>query len=496
MNYSIHCKRVHKVNLFLTFCLILLIVVPLIYLRGFDASKLYIISGVVVAGLATINYFIPSPDKIKGLFFALLPLTVIFALFFLDHFAVNKHYILFFSIIMVGLYFDKQLILIFSAVVSAYIFILYTYVPTNFLGAEYNIPLLITVYSIVCGALAALYFLTDAGTRLISQSTNKEQEAQKFVQQLTEILQKINQSAIKLNQSTENVRLNMDRINQNSQSILEAAEQMATAIGSEEQNISEISSAIQVALNNIDKTATISQELSAESQQINRDMQENGDKINRVTAYMETLRDSIETATSTVDELQESLQMVDSLLNGIVNIARQTNMLALNAAIEAARAGEHGKGFAVVADEVGKLAEQSSEIASRITEVTHQLFERSKSAQEKSHEGKQAVEEGQFLLQEIAQSFNSMRKSFDMINFQLKNNMDTIRQTTEEFHKLSERLQSAVAITQENSASTQEIASTLAKEREFVDRISQSTLQLNELSKELLDICESHGYDK
>lgn len=110
MSYSIHCKKVHKVNLFLTFCLIVLVIAPLIYLYGLEESKLFIISGIVIGALATINYFLPISDKVKGMIFALLPLTVIFVLFFLDRFAINKHYILFFTIIMVALYFDKKLI--------------------------------------------------------------------------------------------------------------------------------------------------------------------------------------------------------------------------------------------------------------------------------------------------------------------------------------------------------------------------------------------------
>ena len=146
-------------------------------------------------------------------------------------------------------------------------------------------------------------------------------------------------------------------------------------------------------------------------------------------------------------------------------------MLALNAAIEAARAGEQGKGFAIVADEVRKLAEQSSEIASSITEVTHQLFEKSKAAQQKSHEGKQAVEEGQMLLQEIAGSFDSMKVSFDTTNQELKNSMDLLRQTTAEFHMLGEQIESAVAITEENTAATEEIVSTIASEHDFAIHI-------------------------
>ncbi|WP_207654993.1 methyl-accepting chemotaxis protein [Clostridium thermosuccinogenes] len=326
-------------------------------------------------------------------------------------------------------------------------------------------------------------------------SISKEQNAQKLVQQLTDVLQTINQSAVKLNHSTENVKLNMDRIREDSQSILETVEQMAASISYEAQNITQINNVVLSSLQNMEKAASVSQEVAAESQKMNQNIQKDWHKVSRITEYMNTLNDSVQITTSTVDELQESLQMVNSLLLGIENIATQTNLLALNAAIEAARAGEQGKGFAIVADEVRKLAEQSREIASQITKVTQQIFEKSKAAQEKSHEGKQAVEEGQYLLHEIAQSFNTMKESFDMTNLHLKNNMDTILQTTREFHKLSEQIESAVAITEENTASTEEIVSTLTTENEFIDMISQSTQQLKDLSQELLNVCQSQDSD-
>lgn len=496
MNYSIHCKRVHKINLFLIFCLIILIVAPLIYLRGFDASKLYIICGLAVAVLAAVNYFLPYHDRIKGLFFAVLPLTVVFLLFFLDRFALNKHYILFFTVIIVSLYFDRLLILIFGGIITIYFFILYFSVPAVFLGAEYNLPLFITVYAVILGALAALYFLTDAGTKLIQNAGNKEQEAQKLVQQLTDLLDKIEKSAIRLNSSTEDVKTNMGRIRENSMFIVESAEQIASAISSEAQNISQISNAVQFTVRNMERTAEISQKAAGESRKMNDDVQENWHKVNQVTENIDMLNDAVKTTVTTVDELQESLRMVDSLLAGIAEIANRTNLLALNAAIEAARAGEHGKGFAVVADEIRKLAYNSREIASRITEVTSQLFEKSKAAQEKAHQGMEAVSEGRMLLQQITGSFNLMKESFKTVMLLLGDSNDTVMRTAAELQKLGERIESIAAITEENTAAAEEIVSTVSSEHDFINMISGAVQQLNDLSRELLDTCHSQGIYK
>src|SRR5690606_4793602 len=162
---------------------------------------------------------------------------------------------------------------------------------------------------------------------------------------------------------TEDVQLNMERIAEDSGSILEAVEQMAHAINSEAQSITQINNVVSSSLANMEQAAKVSEVVAAESKEMNNVMEENWQKVNRVTAHMGTLNDSIQTTTATVDDLQENLQKVNTLLLGIEDIANQTNLLALNAAIEAARAGEQGRGFAIVAEEVRKLAEQSSEIA-------------------------------------------------------------------------------------------------------------------------------------
>mgnify|MGYP003391117461 CR=1 FL=1 len=111
MNESIfNLSRVHKINLVITISIVCLIVVPLITLHGFKGASLFIIVGLAVVAIATVNYLLPTPDRVKGALFAILPATVVTVLFFIDGFALNKHYLLFITIFMIAMYFDHKLI--------------------------------------------------------------------------------------------------------------------------------------------------------------------------------------------------------------------------------------------------------------------------------------------------------------------------------------------------------------------------------------------------
>jgi methyl-accepting chemotaxis protein len=86
-------------------------------------------------------------------------------------------------------------------------------------------------------------------------------------------------------------------------------------------------------------------------------------QIVRDTASQQQLAGRMSSLNAEADKIHDVLEIIS-------DIADQTNLLALNASIEAARAGEQGRGFAVVADEVRKLAERTQRSLVEIDALT------------------------------------------------------------------------------------------------------------------------------
>lgn len=112
---------------------------------------------------------------------------------------------------------------------------------------------------------------------------------------------------------------------------------------------------------NIQTVAAAAEELAVSIEELNRQML-------RAHQASEEARVQSTAANSEVASLADRAQKVGSVVQLINDIAEQTNLLALNATIEAARAGVAGKGFAVVASEVKSLAGQTASATGEIAD--------------------------------------------------------------------------------------------------------------------------------
>ncbi len=203
------------------------------------------------------------------------------------------------------------------------------------------------------------------------------------------------------------------------------------------------------------KQASALEETSSSMEEMASMIRQSAEHAAQTNELMSTSQEVIKKADSSVTQLNGSMKEITAaseqtqkIVKTIDEIAFQTNLLALNAAVEAARAGEAGAGFAVVADEVRNLALRAAEAARNSSGMMEDIVTK--------------VKHGEAL---VTVTYNAFRQITDSSE-QVVNLMKNIGTATQEQSQGIDQINRAVAemnqVTQENAASSQELASIMA----------------------------------
>lgn len=207
--------------------------------------------------------------------------------------------------------------------------------------------------------------------------------------------------------------------------------------------------------------------------------------MNMVRRAMEVIQSSMKELENMIMRVGEAAKKVQLITDTITHISEETDLLSLNASIEAAQAGEAGKGFLVVAFEIKKLAEISANSALEIKDVIASITELIEQTVAKSQNNMQGVLESKEL---VDHTYNSFEQIYDSVT-QTSNVMNDMIERTKMVNDIAVSLAS---ITQEQSASAEEIEATsehvigMAKEVAQNSSVMQDDAEeLNKMSKEV-----------
>lgn len=209
--------------------------------------------------------------------------------------------------------------------------------------------------------------------------------------------------------------------------------------------------------------------------------------INEAVAKMQDIKGAVSDADSQIRSLHTETGEIAQMLEMIKQIADQTNLLALNASIEAARAGEHGKGFAVVADEVRKLAESSQQSANQIAHVITSIQTRTAQSVDQMHTTLNTVSEGVAITNTADERFKNIMTQVESMTPKLEG----ISATTEQMASVTDQIanttdniaghaQTTNAMTEEVSASSQVVLTSMREMHEEMTRLVDVAEQLQQ----------------
>ncbi|MFT3828951.1 MAG: methyl-accepting chemotaxis protein [Opitutaceae bacterium] len=244
-----------------------------------------------------------------------------------------------------------------------------------------------------------------------------------------------------------------------------------------------------------DRTAAASRQVSSASQamadgscqqaasleETSSSLVEMGSMIKRTAEHTESARlmagetrkaadhgsDDMKAMKEAMDSIKSAGAEITKIIKTIDEIAFQTNILALNAAVEAARAGEAGAGFAVVAEEVRNLAHRSAE-AARETAA-------------KIENSNQRSEHGIRLSERVGNNFNEITQRARKLDTMIQEIADAAKQQSQGIETINAEISRIDQITQSNSASAEETASSSAELQAQADRLREAVNELNRM---------------
>lgn len=295
-----------------------------------------------------------------------------------------------------------------------------------------------------------------------------------FMEALQKIIGKIVESTRDLTKSMEMVGEQVAHANENSTDISGIMQELAASM-------EEISNSVSYTMEG--------------SSEIKEDVESMLDISNRVTLYVEDMKNRAEELRTSsqqkkinIDHVIEKIggqlsiaiedgrkaDNINELTNQILNISSQTNLLALNASIEAARAGEAGKGFAVVADEIRQLADSSRQTANNIQElaktVTGAVSRLTESANEVMDYLSQAVAGDYEIYAKNGEMYHKDALYIDSIMCEFGTNFQILKSTMDE---MADSMSAISRSVDESSAGITSIAENTAGLVEEVQTISE-----------------------
>ncbi|MCP3933722.1 MAG: HAMP domain-containing protein [Bacteroidetes bacterium] len=296
-----------------------------------------------------------------------------------------------------------------------------------------------------------------------------------------------------LNQMAENLSILTKKVTVSSDSMLDIAQQVNTAVTAQSSGASQQASAINqttTTLEEINATAHQNLEKATSLYEVSKVAKTEGNDgvqaVEKAIKAMQDIHDNMENISTHIAKLDDSLKQIEAITDTVDDLAQQSRMLALNASIESAKAGDAGRGFSVVADEVKELAEQSRQAAAQVKTILTEVNSASNravllvsSGNARANNGAELTEQAGVVLRGLNKVINEVALSSQQIVAairqetagieQIRTAMQEINRVSGPFVKATKQANDAAVAFNDKAATLQEIVGDFKIESPYFD---------------------------
>ena len=308
-----------------------------------------------------------------------------------------------------------------------------------------------------------------------------------MLEKIGELLLETRQAVAEVGASSQAIALAAGETALSASEISSASEQIAQGAVGLASNSEHSSSRVEQMGTHLSDTLKLQQVMTTTASEVSDTCRQGRGTIDTLIRKSGVSEQQFHTVSDRIDGLHASTQSINDILHIMTDVSKKIKVLSLNATIEASRAGSMGAGFRVIADEIRKLADQSGASIGQVSDLTQSVRGEVSATVDAMADALPIYNELLSEVHAVNTVFATIEDHMQRLTYGSVDVTNAIKHLHETQSLLMASIEEVSAVSQQASASSEEVASLCSSQSVIADRLVALSDMLNLASMKLED---------